>query len=72
MIEPFAEGVTVAGVNVQVAGQFVTDRVTGLLYPDADVTVIVELAGLPCVTVTEDGLAEREKSGAVTVSETVV
>ena len=70
--DPFAGGVTGFELKEQVPGQFVTESVTALLYPAVDVTVIVELAGLPWVIVTEDGLAEIEKSGAVIVNETDV
>ena len=72
--DPFAGGVTGFALKEQVTpdGQFVTESVTALLYPAVDVTVIVELAGLPWVIVTEDGLAEIEKSGAVIVNETDV
>ena len=75
LTDPFAEGVTGFGLKVQVPGQFVTESVTGLLYPAVDVTVIVEPAGSPCVIVTEDGVAEIEKSGeavAVMVNDTAV
>jgi predicted ThiF/HesA family dinucleotide-utilizing enzyme len=75
LIDPFAGGVTEVGMKEQVApdGQFVTKSVTALLYPAVDVTVVVELAGLPCVIVTEDGLVEIKKFGAaVIVNETVV
>ena len=67
---------TLVGVKVQVAPaglQLVTERATALLYPWRDVAVTVELAGLPWVMVTEDGLAESEKlGGVVTVSPTDV
>jgi len=47
--EPFAGGVTDAGIKVQLtpAGQFVTVSATALLYPEVDVTVIVEFTELP-------------------------
>ena len=66
LTDPFAGGVTGFALKEQVApdGQFVTESVTALLYPPVDVTVIVELTGLPWVIVTEDGLAEIVKSAA--------
>ncbi len=72
--DPFAGGVTGFALKEQVApaGQFVTESVTALLYPAVDATVMVELAGLPWLIVTEDGLAEIEKFGAVIVKETAV
>ena len=66
---PPAGGVTCVGFNAQVvfAGQPVTTRFTMLLYPLSDVAVMVEDPPLPCVTVTEPGFEESEKSGTVTV-----
>ena len=62
--DPFAFGVTGFDPKLQeVPGQGTTDSVTALLYPPVEATVIVELAALPCVIVTDDGLAESEKSG---------
>jgi hypothetical protein len=75
LIDPFAGGVSEAGLKEQVApdGQFVTDSDTALLYPAVDATVVVELTALPSVIVAEDGLLEIEKFGAaVIVNETVV
>lgn len=67
--DPFASGVTGFDAKLQSAllGQFGTDKVTALLYPADEATVIVELAALPCVTLTWDGLAETEKSGDAAV-----
>jgi len=64
--ELFAGGVTEVGFRVQVA--FVgqpdeTVRLTALLNPFNDVTVMVEFPVLPCATVSDVGLAESEKSG---------
>jgi len=63
--EPFAAGVTDAGLRVQVvfAGQPVTVSATELLNPPTELTVIVEFPALPCVSVTDAGLADSEKSG---------
>ena len=61
-------GVTGDDENVHVAfvGQpEVTDRATDSDQPPIDVTVIVELPGLPCWTVIEAGFADNEKSGCV-------
>jgi len=69
-----AGGVTDEEENVQVrpVGQLAVSA-TGLLNPSFEVTVIVEVPEPPCATVTDDGLADIEKSGAAfTVSETVV
>jgi hypothetical protein len=66
MAEPFAAGVTDVGLTAQVvdAGQPLTVRPTELLNPFREVTVMVAGAALPCAIVTEEGLAESEKSGA--------
>ena len=69
LIEPFAGGVTEVGDTVQVAfvGQpETTARLTPLLNPFWEVTVTVEVPWLPCASVSEVGLAEIEKFGAVT------
>jgi hypothetical protein len=75
VIEPFAGGVTEVGDTVQVA--FVgqpekTARLTALFNPFWEVTVTVEVPWLPCASVSEVGLAEIEKFGAVTVTVTLV
>jgi len=72
--EPFAGGVTEDGLIEQVvnAGQPDTVRPTALLNPLIEVTVTVEVPCWPGLTVIDAGLAESEKSGAVTVTETVV
>ena len=75
VMDPFAGGVTDGGLNVHVAptGQLAAARVTGLLNPNFEVTVIVEVEKLPCITVNDVGLADIEKSGGgFTVKETVV
>ena len=66
MAEPFEGGVTEVGLSVHVvfAGHPLTVRPTALLNPLTEVTVIVEGTEFPCVTVTDDGFAESEKSGA--------
>ena len=65
VVKPFAGGVTDDGANVHVvfAGQLATVSPTGLLNPDVEVTVIVEVPEPPCVSVNEAGLADIEKSG---------
>ena len=65
--DPFAGGVTEVGLKEQLApdGQFVTESITGLLYPAVD--VIVTVGWHTWVTVTEDGLAEIEKLGALLI-----
>ena len=74
VIEPFAGGVTEVGDTVQVAfvGQPETARLTPLLNPFWEVTVTVEVPWLPCASVSDVGLAEIEKFGAVTVTVTLV
>ena len=65
----------VVGLSVQVvfAGHPLSVKETGLLNPFSGVTVIVELPPFPCVTVTDVGLAESEKSGGgLTVRESMV
>lgn len=66
MAEPFVGGVTEAGLSVHFvfAGHPLTVRSTALLNPLTEVTVMVDGTELPCVTVTDDGFAESEKSGA--------
>jgi hypothetical protein len=66
LAEPFAGGVTDAGLSAHVvdAGQPLTVRATELLNPFREVIVTVEGAPLPCTIVTEEGLAESEKSCA--------
>ena len=72
--EPFDGGVTEVGLNEQLApvGQPETARLTALLNPFWEVTVTVEVPWLPCVSVSEVGLVEIEKFGAVTVNVTLV
>jgi hypothetical protein len=75
--EPLATGVTDVGFTVHVAfaGQPVTVSPTALLNPFVEVTVTVELPFPPCVSVTDVGLLDIEKSGtgaAFTVSATAV
>jgi hypothetical protein len=74
LADPLAGGVTGLALKAQFAesGQLVTESVTALFYPAVEVTVTVELAELPCVMATEDGLADSEKFGAVIVNETAV
>ena len=63
-----------AGLKLAVTpvGMPVADNVTLLLNPPATVDVIVEVPLDPWSTVTEAGLAESAKLGAVTVSANVV
>jgi len=65
VVKPFAGGVTDDGANVHVvfAGQLATVRATGLLNPDVEVTVIVEVTEPPCASVNDVGLGDIEKSG---------
>src|SRR6266480_7517914 len=60
-----AVGVTEVGCSEQVApdGQPVTVRATLLLNPFSAVTVIVEVPDPPCVSVSDVGLRDIEKSG---------
>jgi len=72
-----AVGVREVGCSEQVApdGQPVTVRATLLLNPFSAVTVIVEVPDPPCVSVSDLGLRDIEKSGGaagLTVSATVV
>ncbi len=64
-VEPPEGGVTgLAEKDVETpAGAPESDRVTAELNPFNDVTVMVELAELPCWIDRELGDAEREKSG---------
>src|SRR5439155_16186222 len=63
----------VGSVHVAPDGQPVTARFTLPLNPFNAVTVTVDVPDAPCTSVSEDGLAEIEKSGAgFTVSDTVV
>ena len=74
--EPLAGGVRNVGFNVHVAfiGQPVTVKFTWLANPEIELTLTVGVPDWPCATLTDDGLAESEKSGggAVTVKENEV
>ena len=67
-------GVREVGLRVQVPpdGQPETVRLTVPPNPFNAVTVIVEVPVAPCVSVSDVGLAEIEKSGAATVTVNVV
>jgi hypothetical protein len=72
-----APDVTELGLNAAVApaGRPDADSVTDCEEPDVTAVEIVDVAGLPAVTVAEDGVAAIEKSltvAPVTVSDTVV
>ena len=72
-----AVGVTEVGCNEQVApdGQPVTVSATLPLNPFSAVTVTAEFPDVPCVSVSDVGLRDIEKSGVaagLTVSATVV
>ena len=63
----------VSSVQVAADGQPVTLRPTALLNVFREVTLIVDVPCVPpCVTVNEDGFADIEKSGMMTLSVTVV
>src|SRR6266496_626736 len=73
--DPFGAGVSEALSRVQVAssGQPDTLKLSALLNPFSEVTVIVDVpCDPPSATVNEDGLADIEKSGITTFSVTVV
>src|SRR5215469_5573617 len=53
-------------------GTPLADRLTALLKPPLTVVVMVEVPWAPCATLTEAGAALMVKSGAVTVSVTLV
>ena len=74
VIVEFPEPVTEGGLKLAFAldGRPDALNVTVLLNPFWEVTVTVEVPWLPCVSVSEVGLAEIEKVGAVTVNITLV
>ena len=59
-------------LTVVPVGAPLADRLTALLKPPLTVVVMVEVPWAPCATLTEAGAALMVKSGAVTVSVTVV
>ena len=63
--DPLGCGVTDVGFKAHVApdGQPLTVNATARLNPDSELTVMVELAAPTCAMVTDEGLAESEKSG---------
>jgi hypothetical protein len=73
--EPLAGGVSEAGFKPQAAfvGQPETPRLTELLNPAVEATVMVDMPDWPCMTENDDGFADTVKSGAAfTVTVTVV
>jgi len=75
VVDPPEGGVTEPGLtlHVTVAGQPLADSATAALKPFKDVVVMVEVPGLPpAVRLSDVGFADNEKSGAMTVTATVV
>ena len=67
VVEPFGSGVTAAGTKLQVAsaGRPAHARPTSELKPLAEAMVQVDVALLPCITASDDGLHVTLKSGSV-------
>jgi hypothetical protein len=63
---PFAAGVTLIGLNEQVAncGRPEQEKLTAWLKPLAEVAVMVAVPVAPCVSVSDVGLTAIEKLGA--------